>query len=89
MNKGIKEGPNWSAIQPQGDTGGFRRGGVHEALATSAAQATRYGWKGWFEENRPLRKPLAAVLIVVWLVLVVLTTAVAGASRNGVMSGSV
>src|SRR5215212_11533006 len=51
--------------------------------------ATRYGRKGWWlEENRPLRKPLAAVLGVVWLVLV-LITAVASGRRNGVMSGSV
>jgi hypothetical protein len=53
-------------------------------------RAIRYRRKGgWFEENRPLRKPLAAVLVVVWLVLVVLTTAVASGRRNGVMSGSV
>jgi hypothetical protein len=39
-------------------------------------RAIRYRRKGWwFEEIRPLRKPLAAVLVVVWLVLL-LTTAV-------------
>ena len=33
-----------------------------------AIKYRRKGW--WFEENRPLRKPLAAVLVVVWLVIV-------------------
>jgi hypothetical protein len=52
-------------------------------------RATKYGRKGWwFEEDHPLRKPLAAVVVVVWLV-VVLTTAVASGRRSGVMSDSV
>jgi hypothetical protein len=51
-------------------------------------RTTGYGRKGWFEEDRPLRKPLAAVLVAVWLVLL-LTTAVASRHRSGVMSGSV
>jgi len=45
-------------------------------------RATRYGRKGWFEGNRPLRKPLAASLVVVWLVLV-LTTAFASGIEVG------
>src|SRR5918995_4916081 len=52
-------------------------------------RATRYGRKRWcFEENRPLRKPLAAVLVVVWLVLL-LTTAGSSGQRSGGMSDSV
>jgi hypothetical protein len=46
------------------------------------------GGRNDFEENRLLRKPLGAVLGVVWLV-VVLTTAVASGHRSGVLSGSV
>jgi hypothetical protein len=49
----------------------------------------RYGRKGlWFEENRPLRKLLASVVVVVWIELL-LTTAVASGRPNVVISGSV
>jgi hypothetical protein len=36
------------------------------------------GGKDGFEENRSLRKPLAAVLVVVWLVIVLTTMVASG-----------
>src|ERR687898_3639913 len=45
------------------------------------------GGRDGFEENRPLRKPLAAVLVVVWLVLLLTTAGLSGAPREGVFCG--
>ena len=85
MDKGIKKGRISERFGPWVISAALE-GGSTKRL--QPPRATRYGRKGWFEENRPLRKPLAAVLVVVWLVLL-LTTAVSSGQRIGVMSDSV
>jgi hypothetical protein len=90
VDKGIKKGRISERFGPWVIPAALG-GRVHEALARSVSNLRGppgLGGRNDFEENRSLRKPLAAVLGVVWLV-VVLTTAVASGHRSGVMSGSV
>src|SRR5918995_4086116 len=85
VDKGIKKGRISERSGPKVIPAALGGGSTKRVQPPRAIRYRRKGW--WFEENRPLRKPLAAVLVVVWLVLV-LTTAVASGHRSGMMSGS-
>src|SRR5829696_4294869 len=73
VDKGIKKGRISERSGPWVIPAALGGGSTKRLQPPRAIRYRRKGW--WFEENRPLRKPLAAVLVVVWLVLL-LTTAV-------------
>jgi hypothetical protein len=83
--KGIKKGRISERSGPRMIPAAFGEGYTKRL---QPPRATKYGRKGCSEEDHPLRKLHASVVVVVWLV-VVLTTAVASGRRNGVMSDSV
>ena len=85
VNKGIKKGRISERSGPRMIPAAL--GGVPRSVSNLRGPSGMGGRNG-IEENRPLRKPLAAVLVVVWIELV-LTTAVASRHRSGVVPGSV